>query len=190
MSTHQTTTSLTPIKRGTAISHLRTRQSALNVRMAMNEDLQGLRRIVPTDRFLDAIFPGHGTLVDCIFHDLLGETYTNGKWKDMPVEAQKEAKLYKPFVDVANTINKSQPVVDHLLKTNDKPVGGVWVHRPNKSPSSRDDDIAVIRPDAMLVANAQHIVDLDETITSDEAKGGLVRQFTLISLLALLTHVL
>ena len=128
-------------------------ENAEQARDSVKRDLKNNVRIIsPTDfreHFLN--FPSDS--LSGPFQKVQNDLYSGGRWKNFPDPKPKEhpleSKFYKPFVEIAETVNKAC-----RRHAPSDAVESVWLDRHSRPPGALSVDDAKIRPDIVLVSKS------------------------------------
>ena len=143
-------------------------ENAEQAQKSVKRDLENNVRIVsPTDfreHFLS--FPGSESLSGAI-KEVQNLLYSGGRWKNFPDSKATplESKFYKPFVEIAETVNKAC-----RRHAPSDAVEGVWLDRHSRPPGALSVDDAKIRPDIVLVSKStsKEFQDLSKDLSVTE----------------------
>ena len=129
-------------------------ENAEQARESVKRDLENNARIVSPADFHENFlgFPDSESLSGVI-EEVKELLYSNGRWKNFPDPKPKEhpleSKFYRPFVEVAETVNKA-----YRRHAPGDAVESVWLDRHSKPPGALSKDDAKVRPDIVLVSKS------------------------------------
>lgn len=137
---------------------------------AVQHDLDRAVGVIPAPEFMAKFLNIDENILNTILPRILNEFYDTGgkRWKAFPVKGELEDNFYKPFVNVANAVNKQ--IRNYYPST--AAVQGIWIDCHSKAPQGNDTFIARIRPDCAFVSNQRVLEVADQQATGEKRRKG------------------